>query len=907
MKKIIFLSVIFIATLCILTGEAELANAASSDYTYTVADNEATVTGLAEYITDDLFITGELKIPIRLGGYPVKHIGENAFSHYQFITSVEIPAYVTSIGSFAFEDCSSLEEVIIPKSVTSIESYAFSNCLMLEKVIIPETTVNFGDGVFYGSPKLLSAGPIGGDYNIQFSWTTHVPANALSNSFIETMVFPSTVTSIGDTAFFGCENLKHIDIPKTVTDLGYQTFAYCSSLESIEIPDGVTQLRGHVFRECTSLTYIKIPQSVTEMGGDNFSKCNKLLTAGPINGDYNIEFYWNEEIPANAFSDAEITKVVIPEGVTRISNNAFQFCRNLYDVTLPSTIESTELSGLDLRKIKTAGPVGGEYDLKISSTNLTYNIIGVFEYLTEIVVPNTTTTIGTQAFYEMACLEKVTLNKNITSIASDAFSKSNNSVTLYVYEHSYAHKYAAIYKKNCFIMDKNEAFYALEHLSISINDDNQAIITDCYGIYKGSLTIPDVIYGFPVVEIDTTAFNTCLDMTAITIPSCVTSIGDYAFENCRKLEEINIPNSVTQIGEFAFKDCHSLERISIPNNITNLETGIFYGCKSLKYVNLPTNLETIGVNAFANCSALENIYLSETITQIRGGAFSDCTSLTYIELPSNITTIGDGTFFDCQNLADVVIPDKVTSIGDSAFFHCYCFSKIIIPKSVTSIYHNAFVGCTNTFYVYTGTYGETFAANKKHELIKETENLHYYFNDDMTVIIGARTKNQDSLDIAKELKGVDCPRIKIEYGAFRDCSKLKNITIPAEVSIIGNKAFYGCTALTDVYFLESKTKWNKIHIGIDNTNLISSVLHYSTPIETNISDDGETFTIRIENAEKSNLVILALYFNDELVNLYSSTYQGEDIVFNDVKETYDKVKVMVWDTLMPLYPVDLIV
>lgn len=875
--KRIMKSLILVITLCVTIGIFELVNAETSytedGYVYTVTENQAT-------IIDYNGLSGNVIIPEELGGYPVTCIGREAFAGIINITGVEIP-----------------------ESVTTIEPYAFNTCVALERVIIPETTVNFGSGdAFYACPKLLSAGPIGGDYNIQFGWTTHIPEEALSGSNIETMVFPSEVTSIGSAAFFDCAYLKNIVIPETITDLGYQTFAYCSALESIEIPEGITRLRGHVFRECSSLTYVKIPQSVTEMGSDNFSKCPKLLTAGPVNGGYNIEFSWNKEIPANAFNGAGISKIVIPEGITHISEDAFAFCGNLCDITLPSTIESTEQSSLDsCAKIKTAGPAGGDYNLKLSCSRLTKELMGEFKYLTEIVVPDGAT-ISTDAFYGMKSLEKVVIGKDITSIHANAFYGANSNVVLHVYEYSYAHKYAATRKKHCFLIDKNKSYYVSTPLGISINDENQIRIIGCQGTYKGTVEIPEEMYGFPVAEIADEAFGNCLKVTGITIPSSVKSIGSYAFKDCDSLKEITIPDSVTHIGTFAFYSCNLLEEITIPDSINNLEMGFFYQCSSLKDVNLPANLKTIGVNAFYKCSSLENIYLPETITQIRGGAFSNCTSLAYIELPGSITAIEAGTFSNCKKLADLSIPDKVTSIGDSAFYSCSNLSKIIIPKSVTSIYGNAFVSTTNTFYVYEGTYGETFAAKRKHELIKETENLYYYTDNEAIVITGVKAKNLSSLDIEKEFKNVEYTQIKIEYGAFRDCNELKNIAIPEKVSVIGNKAFYGCSALTDIFFNGSKTIWNEIDKGVENTNLINAALHCSIPIETNVSDNGKTVTISCENIENGNLVILAIYSDDKFVNLYSDTYQGEDIVFNNVNYVYNRIKVMVWNEMSEMMP-----
>ncbi len=149
-------------------------------------------------------------------------IWKNAFKNYK-ITSVTIPAYVTSIGDYAFSNCTLLTSIDIPNSVTSIGKEAFSNCTSL-------TSLTIGNSVM----------------------------------------------SIGESAFSNCTSLTSVNIPDSVTSIGVNAFGSCSALISIIIPDSVTSIGSMSFIFCSSLTSIVIPDSVTSVGSWAFGYCDKL-------------------------------------------------------------------------------------------------------------------------------------------------------------------------------------------------------------------------------------------------------------------------------------------------------------------------------------------------------------------------------------------------------------------------------------------------------------------------------------------------------------------------------------------------------------------------------------------------------------------------------------------------------
>ena len=206
--------------------------------------------------------------------------------------------------------------------------------------------------------------------------------------------------------------------------------------------------------------------------------------------------------------------------------------------------------------------------------------------------------------------------------------------------------------------------YLLETLlTFTLNDDSTEYSVSGYiGNPSGSLDIPSTYGGLPVTSIGERAFESCEDLSSITIPNSVTSIEYFAFYRCLSLTNITIPNSVTSIGDLAFRECTSLASITIPDSVTS-----------------------IGDDAFAGCTSLSSITIGNSVTSIGNSAFSQCTSLTSITIPNSVTSIGNSAFAGCRSLTSIIIGDSVTSIGERVFQSCEDLSSITIDDSVTSI------------------------------------------------------------------------------------------------------------------------------------------------------------------------------------------------------------------------------
>lgn len=268
--------------------------------------------------------------------------------------------------------------------------------------------------------------------------------------------------------------------------------------------------------------------------------------------------------------------------------------------------------------------------------------------------------------------------------------------------------------------------------------------------YKGDVVIPQTIESggntYSVTEIDQYAFMGCNELTSVTMPQGITTIGVGSFEDSKKLTSINIPSSVTEIKSKAFYNCDGLKRVditnvaswcgiafsdygnplyyaqhlfadgkevtdlTIPDDVIAINSRAFNGFAALKSVNIGKGVKTIGSYAFAWCSSLTSITLPEQVESMGGYVFVEDTSLVSVSLSRNCPVIDAGTFQECKALQTIVIPDGVKHIAGSAFRNCSGLKRVYLSASVEKLSAGAFTQCGNLTDVY--CYGTTPATQE---------------------------------------------------------------------------------------------------------------------------------------------------------------------------------------------------
>ena len=637
------------------------------------------------------------------------------------ITSVVIPASISTITAGAFYGCSNLTSVSFPSNLVRIGAACFANCVSLESIDIPESVTDFSSSSNYGTISYT----FGGCTKLKM---VHIPdgvttlfAGCFKGSGIDSVYIPKSITNLYD----DCLSCQHLRIVKTgVADLSklscsqtafgigiianadlyvpkgsiavYQEYEPWASFKSIQeygeegevfVPDqininidGIKYIlkngEATVARQSSTLSGdIIIPESLV------YNDVDYPVTKMIEPTDLVCYSGGSISCTGGAFQGSLIETITIPSSITTIPAGAFQNCQNLTKVVLPETI-----------KMLSAACFAGCYNLEninipdgitdlASNTVYGYRsyVFGGCSKIKSFKIPSGITRLASGCFMDSG-LEEVSVPATCLTMDEKCLYAPNlKIVTMYVRD-----LYTLTYSESCFG---------------DVSNVDLKVPTGCKQVYQEYYPW----MSFKSIE----EFD---DGNGEYVPTRITKKIDglryILHEGKAKVGrqdkdlsgDIVIPSSIAYDGNNYIVDSmiEPTELIAWSSNTVSTENGAFQDCP-ISSVTIPSTITIIPAGAFYNCQKLESIHLSEGITQIGAACFANCSKLEKIQIPESVTDFGCYTkygfksyvFGNCQSLKKVNIPSGVTKLTEGCFKGSG-LQIFIIPSNVSVLQEDCF-------------------------------------------------------------------------------------------------------------------------------------------------------------------------------------------------------------------------
>ena len=601
-----------------------------------------------------------LAIPSGITSIPAR-----AFEGLTALEAVDL-GNVTKINNYAFQKCTSLKSVILPDTVTSLGGYAFNQCSSLSDVTLSKNLTAIKGHTFSGcniSDPVINEG------------ITEIAASAFTSGCSGSITFPSTLVSIGASAFESC-NLTSIDFGENgeYLSIGSKAFAYNDNLTGVTLTPRVVDLGTSAFYSCDNLKTINFETRENGLTTDEAYNIDGLYAMGrsPFEGTIIESLVLPqtlESLDEGALGGmSELTKIdMSATNITTLPSSVFGDDVMLFEIKYPKNLTVIDSYAFGLAYIK---------NVTIPETVTTINDCAFSESLVgEVTIPKTVKNFGTCVFQNANGLIKANIEADITELPAGTFLSCQKleSVTL---------------PENLTAIGES-AFADCINLTLeSIPNTVERIDADAFCNSPVNFALPSSLKSLGEGAFQSTEMTSAV----FTQPDC--TIGTLAFYHADKLTEVVLPANLTEIPDNCFNGT-AITQIDIPESITRIGDNSFANTP-LNSFDFPNTLQHIDTSSFRNCINLKEADLSGTkLTYINSKAFSGCKSLSKVILPNALTGIASNAFYDCTALKNISIPEKVDSIGTDAFYNCPLNAvEILNPTIALNQLDNSKIGFT---------------------------------------------------------------------------------------------------------------------------------------------------------------------------------------------------------------------
>lgn len=693
---------------------------------------------------------------------------------------------VTDITGIGYARHAQKFDLSVLDRLVSINTYEFDGCQMKE-VKLPPNISEINSHAFRNCSKLET---------ISFPSTLNYLRRSSFQgcSSLNNITLPANIQVIEEEVFSGCSSLEKIAIPNNQVALGTGVFSGCSKLSELKLQEGMTEIPSQFLRGTTSLAYLNIPSTIQKFGAScmensgilmmNLSGCSKL-----------------DEIGDYAFAGSRLMLIQLPDSLRKIGTAAFNGS-HIVQIDLPD--ELTVLGEMAFRNCTLLNKV----NIPTKLLNLNDEVFAECVSLTNVSIHDANNsrleTIGKQAFYRCESLpgtEFLLQLKSLKSIGDQAFAECGS--------------YLKNTQGNPLQLDILGKIVYHGNFKYVVLPDG---ITLGNGVFQNNPLLEKVVMGRNIKILPDYAFQNCPRLESVQLSDKLEEIGNYSFDACSSLTDVQFPaSSLRKIGEYAFRACGSYGRFQnssysksvwgyVPKSNIVTERNGTEDLKEAYVVANKTFEKTAEVSI--NYEQVERVYI-----RLPGTKRNDTEETRLLELNSIITPNRQNeddvliafeisieyldqaaTLFPAINsldrtslagavfsgLSQVILPDSVTEIGKNTFEKCYNLKEVKLSNSIKIIPDRVFSEC--------GVILQKRTTNAKLDDYAYSGLKKVTLPQNLTDIGNNAFYKCYSFDFENgQLPG---GLQKIGDYAFSECASLSKLVLPYELKSIGNYAFY---------------------------------------------------------------------------------------------------------------------
>lgn len=569
------------------------------------------------------------------------------------------------------------------------------------------------------------------------------------------------VTSIGNYAFYGCDNVTSVTLGEGITSIGAYAFYGNSRLPEITFPTTLINIGSNAFFNCHELSTIVSLGAIESIEGNSFYSSG---TDTIVCGDFGTYDWTDSKRIVHKSTEQFTAGTNVKAYYTEDKALCFIGTEAISDFSAGLTPWNHLLGSID-------SVMFGDGITKIGS----YALAGTSIHNAEI--PDGITEIGTMAFGKCESLNQVTGGNGLTNIGKNAFLSETAVSTVINTKNAILSAYdwagdgrTVLAIKEVYNFGNDITGFQLPGNVLLIQGIGEIPekSSGSYAFKKEQFKALEIGYGITNVPENLMYGQTGL--VKVTLPSSVESICEYAFKGCTGLSSVTLPSSLTTIGREAFSGCSALSSIDLDTGVLeSIGEKAFYQCRSLSKVSVPSTVKKLPSQVFAECTALKEAKISNGVMELGSSVFSDCTALTKVSIPKSVSTVdSNGIFKRCSSLYTVTFASNARTIPDSICKGCTAITNLSIPSTVNSIGAYAFDGCTSL---------------KEARLPAKCSIVGAYAFRGCTSL--KKVTFRDST-------------VSIGSHAFESCEALTSVSLPDSLKRLGSSAFASCTSLSSV-------------------------------------------------------------------------------------------------------------